>query len=300
MNSQQTPLRASLKLQARQAMIRWIRPCMAASGIMLVLQLAALYFEMTSGGVLSYFLLSSADYTTATGIWLAEGGLTAILRIDAAGVLFALPLSFHQIITFVIVHGIVFIVTVPLLMGTLEQYHAVLQERVRPFSDLFRWYLDLRLTAKAVGLGLALALVKWIARIAGALPGLALFVWVTGNADLGAASTSGLMSLATFLTLAGVLAAYFVYTLVLPAQYLLAREPDASVGHVLSAGVRAFQGRRMNYFLFRLSFFLWYLIVNTTYGIMGLFVQPYSELSNLLYLQSALGSTGTKDVTAQS
>jgi len=300
MNGDTKALRSSVKLRARQAITRMLRPCMMASGVMLALQMAALYFKMNAGGVLGYFLLNAADYTTATGIWMAEGGFTAVLRLEMAGALFALPLSFGQLGTFIVVNGIVFIITMPLLMGVLEHYHAILHERVNPLFAIFRWYLDLRLTAKAVGLGLVLALVKWSTRVVGALPGLALFVWATGSTQLESAAVSGLMFLASVLILAGAAAGYWIYTLVLPAQYLLAREPDASVTHVLRAGIQVFQGRRWDYFVFRLSFFLWYFLVNATYGAMGIFVMPYTELSNLLYIQAAVDPAGTQDVPAQS
>lgn len=271
---------------------------MAVSGIFLALQMAALYFEMNAGGVLGYYLLSAADYNTTTGIWLAEGGFTAVLRIDAAGVLLALPLSFHQLGLFAIARGIVFVVTVPLLMGTLEHYYAVLKNRVRPLSTVFRWYLDLRLTAKAIGLGLVLELIKWGTRLLGAVPALALIIWTTGR-NLETSAASGLTLLAAFLFLAGSIASYWAYTLVLPARYLLVREPDSSFGHVLSAGVRVFRGRRLDFFLFRLSFLLWYVIVNITYGALGLFVQPYFELANLLYLQSATAPGPDGDLPVQ-
>lgn len=297
MNSKKIPPRASLKLQARQAMIRHIRPCMAASGILLALHLAAFYFQAASGGVLGYYLLSAADYTTATGIFLAEGGLTAVLRLDAAGVLFALPLSFRQLGVFALVHGIVFLVTVPLLMGVLEQYHAFLQHQNRPLSSVFRWYLDLRLTGKAFALNLVLGLVKWGMRLMGAIPGLVLFIWATDSTNPGASIGSLLIPFAMLLLLAGGIAAYFVYTLILPAQYLLVRRPEASIRSLLSAGYRVFRGRRRDYFVFRLSFLLWHGLVNATYGAMGLFVHPYFELANLLYLQ-AVEPDRTEDLPA--
>jgi uncharacterized membrane protein len=119
-----------------------------------------------------------------------------------------------------------------------------------------------------------------------AAPAVAVFVWATGSPGLDATLSSALAGLSFLLFLAGWIGSYCVYTLVLPAQYLLIREPDASVGRLLTSGVRVFRGRRLDYLLFRLSFLLWHVAVSMSYGIMGLLVQPYFELSNLLYLQS--------------
>lgn len=299
MNDYTAPLRASLKLHARQTIKRRALPCLAASGVMLALQMLALYVEVSSGGVLGYYFFQTADYANPTGIALVDGGLIATLRFDQAGVLFALPLSYHQLVSFFIIHIVIFILTAPLLLGILEYYHAILQDRIRSFSAIFRWYSDLRLTGRAVGLELVLGLVKWAARVAGALPGLALFIWATGHQELDEPAVSVFVFLAFLLILAGMAVSYLIYTFFLPAQYLLACSPITSVSHALSSGIKIYRGRRWNYFLFRLSFLLWYLIVDATYGIMGLIVLPYSELANLLYLQAADPSRTDFPVHAQ-
>jgi hypothetical protein len=297
-NDHTIPQRVSLKQHAWHAMMRWIRPCMAASGALLALQMSALYVTMTSGGI-PILILNAADYANPTGIGLADGIFTAILRIDMMDILVAVRFSIHQLLTALLVSGILLIIITPLLMGVLEQYCAVLRERARPFSAIFGWYLDLRLTAKAVGLGLVLALIKWGTRIVGALPGLVLLVWATSTSSPEATDISGFMFLAFLLIWIGEAAAYWVYTLVLPAQYLLASDRSASFAHVLSAGVKVFRGRRWDYFLFRLSFILWYIIVDISYGTMAFLVQPYSELANLLYFQAAVKPARAEDAPAQ-
>lgn len=283
MNRPTVPPRIALKQQARKLLLRFPRPFLAASAVMLALQTALLFLDLYFGAMPGYaYVFPAADYPDPTGISLLPNGVLANLRIDAAGVLLSLPLSFPQLLNFAVIHGIFFLFSMPLLIGILEQYNALLHGEVRRFSTLFRWYLDLRLTAKAVGLGLVLALVKWTARVLGLLPGLLLFLGTSGRPAASAA-----LPLSFLLVFAGSAAAYFCYTLFLPAQYLLARDPNAPLSAVLSAGRTVLRGTRGNYFLFRLSFLLWFAVVNATYGAMALYVLPYFELANLLYLQAA-------------
>lgn len=285
MNGTKLPRRSFIKKQARQAMMHWLRPVMAISGVVLAFQMAGLLFQLNFGGVLSYYIFNAADYTSATGIWMAENGVTAILRVDAAGILFALPLSFRQIIVFGLVNLLLFLVLTPLLMGTLEQFHAILSDKLPPLSALFRWYSDLRLTGKAIGLGLVLGLVKWVTRLAGILPGLLALLWAVNHG-----SSAVYLVLSWLLILVGMAVSYWIYTLVLPARYLLALEPDASIGGVLARGWGIFRDRRLDYFLFRLSFMLWYVSMSISYGFTGLIVLPYAELANLLYLRASSAS----------
>lgn len=282
MNGFELPPRTFFKRQARQTIVHSLRAVMAVSGIVLAFELAALLFQMNFGGVLNYYMFNASDYASSTGIWVAEKGVTAILRLDAAGVLFALPLSFRQIVVFFLSNMLVFLVLTPLLMGALEQFQAILLNKFQHVSDIFRWYADLRLTGKALGLGAVLALVKWVTRAVCVGPGIALFAWA---ADGGKPQI--LLYLAYAAILAGAAASYWLYTLILPARYLLVRTPEASIAQAIARGVRAVRNRRGDYFVFRLSFLLWYLSVNLSYGIMGLFVLPYTELSNLLYLRQA-------------
>jgi hypothetical protein len=255
---------------------------MAVSGIVLAFELAALLFQMNFGGALNYYLLNASDYTSSSGIWVAEKGVTAILRVDAMGVLFALPLSFREAIVFILTNILLFLVLTPLLMGALEQFQAILLNRYQSVSDIFRWYADLRLTVKSLALGAVLALVKWGARAVCVGPGIVLFAWAASGGK-----PQSLLYLSYAVILAGVAVSYWLYTLILPARYLLVRTPDSSLAQAISSGVRSTRNRRGDYFLLRLSFILWNVAVNFSYGIMGLFVLPYSELSNLLYLREA-------------
>lgn len=282
MSGFQLPPRAFYKRQARQTIVHSIRSVMAVSGIVLAFQLAALLFQLNFGGVINFLMFKASDYTSSTGIWLANNGFTAILRLDAAGVLLALPMSNREVIVFVLSNVLIFLILTPLLMGALEQFQAILLNKFQGVSDIFRWYTDLRLTAKALGLGLVLALVKWVTRAVCVGPGIALFAWVAGSGK-----PEILLYLSYAVILAGTAVSYWIYALFLPARYLLVRKPETPVGKAIANGMQAMRNRRGDYFLFRLSFILWNLAVNFSYGIMGGFVLPYTELSNLLYLRDA-------------
>ena len=69
-----------------------------------------------------------------------------------------LPVAWRQVITLVVVQVIVLLVTSPLLYGVLAQYRGMLEGRPRPVRGVFRWYSDLRLTAKALAVQVILNL----------------------------------------------------------------------------------------------------------------------------------------------
>ncbi len=286
MNEQQKQKlrRTALKRQARHTVMSQPRSYFYPSAIMLALQLVLLGLEINAGGMLKYYLFSTADYTAQTGISLSENGVTAILRLEELGTLLALPVSFGQMRSFVLVHLIVLFAISPLMMGVLGSYYEAMQGRPRPLLDVFRWYLDVRLTLKAAALRLLLTLVKWCMQFAGMLPGLGLIIWSAGQNGPSAAT---LLS-AWALMAAGAAAGYMVYTLILPSQYLLAGRPDTPLPAALKDGFRALAGRRREYWRFRLSYLGWYALVNISRGAASFFVFPYSELANLMYFNPNL------------
>ncbi len=168
-----TLTRRELKAQAKQTLARWARPCMLASAALLLFTLLLEVVQaVTPGTSLSYFLSAAVeDYPFQTGVWwrrdaaarlmttvglpAAFGGagtLLGALRLDAAGLVYLLLIPFQQIPMALLIQLAVLLLSTPILYGALQQYWHILRGEPLPFRSLFSWYLDLRLTGRAVAL----------------------------------------------------------------------------------------------------------------------------------------------------
>ncbi|NLF35144.1 MAG: DUF975 family protein [Clostridiales bacterium] len=285
MNNEARLSRAGIKKLAKMTMHRWQKACLATAVIVVVAGAVSLLFRLHFGGVLEYYMFDAGSYTTGTGLWRSENGFTAVFRMDEMGSIFALPLSFAQLRTYLLVQAAMLFLSAPLTMGALEQLSGVSRGQVRPLSALFLWYREAGRTLKAVGLSLLLTAVRLLSVALGTLPGLGLFLWLSGG---GAAMANTLSPLWSILMLAGVAGALWVNSLFAPAQYMMARNPALSVIQAVTDGIRVMAGRRRWYFFFSLSFLPWYMLVNVTGGAMNLFVFPYASLANFLLLRLLL------------
>ena len=164
------------------------------------------------------------------------------------------PMGWLQLVNLVLVHVVVFLVTVPLQYGALSQFHYVLLGQPRTFRALLDWYLDLRLTAKALAAEVLLALWRGATSALCLLPSLACLLAGT------VMSSAPLLSLSFPLLLLGLGAGYFCYLQLLPAQYLLAQRPQLGLGDAFSRAWRLLKGQRFSFFLLDLSFLPWYIV----------------------------------------
>ena len=289
--------RRALKLRARRTFFRFLRPCLACTFLLIALSLLTKVFSIVSGGTLFYTLLPQWQFPVDSGIWRADptamtnlldlldrgemgslGGIVFSLRLDGLEQVLVLPVAWRQVITLVVVQAVVLLVTAPLLYGVLGQYRGMLEGRPRPVRAVFRWYADLRLTAKALAIQVILNLWRLLTMLLLALPGLVCAV--LGN-ETGSAA---FLLLSLPLTIAGLVASYCLYLLLLPASYVLARSPEVSVGQAFSRGLALVGGRLGAYCKLNLSFLPWYVLSMLLYGVPDLFVIPYVQMSNFLFL----------------
>ncbi|HJA64396.1 MAG TPA: DUF975 family protein [Candidatus Intestinimonas stercoravium] len=291
--------RRALKQQAKQTFFRYLRPCLAAACLLMLISVLTQVFSQATGGSVMGLLLRWEDYPMETGLWVVSadtmlpilsimglerlgglGGVVFSLASPESGVVMVVPMGWLQLVNLVLVHVVVFLVTVPLQYGALSQFHYVLLGQPRPFRALLDWYLDLRLTAKALAAQVLLALWRGATSALCLLPSLACLLAGT------VMSSAPLLSLSFPLLLLGLGAGYFCYLQLLPAQYLLAQRPQLGLGDAFSRAWRLLKGQRFSFFLLDLSFLPWYIVSLFLWGIADLFILPYVSLTNLLCLDA--------------
>lgn len=275
--------RRSLKLFSRQAINLNAKFCLRASTAVVAITLILVLIQYNFGHLLVYYLLDAASNSgVASGVQITEEGLAAALRLDAAGIVLALQMTWGELGAFVLESVLVFLISVPVLYGALGHFLGLLHRRSADLKSLFSWYTDLRLTLRSMGLELILSAVTWVVRVAGMVPGLALFA-ATINAAEGTFAAR-LSNLSPIVLLVGILAAYFLSCQLEPARYFLAADPSLGVLGALRTGVARLKGRRVDYFWFSLSFIGWEFFSTFTYGLGDIYLLPYRSLSTILYL----------------
>ncbi len=293
-----TLTRRILKARAKRTIARFSRPCIAAACLLLAFTVLARAFSVYAGGALYYLMLDIRQFPMETGLWRADptlmttlmsmlglerlgdlGGMVFALSDAVSGLVIVLPVAWRQLINLVVIQGIVFLVTVPLQYGVLTQFRSILEGRPAPFRSVLRWYLDLHLTGKALAVQVLLTLWQWAARLVCMVPGLLCLI-------AGSAFPNGewMLLLSSSLSILGMLGGYYLYMLLLPARYLLAQSPGLSVRQALSRGFRLLTGRRGDYFKLNLSFLPLQVLSMVLWNIPNLYLVPYMELSNYLFL----------------
>ena len=290
--------RRALKFRAKRTFFRFLRPCLVCTFLLIALSLIAQLFSVVSGGTFFYTIMDIRQFPMATGIWKADanamtnllalmdlgrlgdlGGVVFSVRYDDVGQVLVLPVAWRQVVNVVIVQGIVLLITAPLSYGVLSQYRGFLEGQVRPSRAILGWYTDLRLTAKALAVQVVLTVWRLMATLLCLLPGV--FCAVAGTI---VPSGEIMLLLSGPVLLLGVLAGYYIYMVLLPARYVLARDPDTSIRQAFSRGMELLAGRRLAYFKLNLSFLPWHVVAMFFYSVPNLFVIPYVEMSNFLFL----------------
>ncbi len=278
-----TLFRRDQKLYARQTFAMNSKLCLRASSCVVALSLLLFLIRISYGHVLYYYVLQPGDTTLTTGVLLSLAGITAALRMDTMGLVLALQFTWQELASYTLEGILVLIMTAPLSYGALEHFDGILRKQVFPAKTLLRWYTDLHLTGRSVLLELLLALVDWVCRIVGVLPGLFLLYRVE-SAELEPVVSGGLMGISSLLMLLGAVLGYAVSCQLLPARYLLAHDPKRTVFSALKESLTLLKGRRRDYVVFCLSFLPWKLVSVFTYGLADVYYMPYYTLASLRYL----------------
>lgn len=289
--------RWQLKLQAKQTLGHNSKSLFVIGGVLVVLMMLVFLIQALFGGLMAYMPLNLEQFPMQTGMWHADaglmgdlltlrgltnlvgsGGMIFALRIEEMGRVIILLLPWSLLISFLTVQLVVLLILSPFRMGALEQLWAMTTGQVQKPGRVFHWYADLRLIFKALAVQLALSLVRLVSLLLLVLP--ALFISFSGTENL------LLLMLGSALSLAGPLVSYYLYCLLLPTQYVLARDPGISLVRAFREGTALFQGQRGVLFSFRLSFLPWNLASAFLNNMPDAYVFPYEELSTILLINT--------------
>lgn len=280
----------------RKTMPLWIRITL----LLVILQVGCYFLRMELGGVLRYYPVSLAEYpTAATGYFPTEGGFSLIVRLELLGIAVAIPLAYRQIITFLVVNLVTFVLLAPLMMAVQERYWAAWAGKTEPPRPIFQWYMNPSLAAKAVAVQLIIGLGSRLLGFLVMAPGSYLYFRIYGG-DFGPLSpqVGYLALLAMVIMLIGALLAFFISSALLPIQYCLAAYPAYTVGQAVRQGLGITKGRRWAFCRFRLSFLGWFLLSQFTYGALNFYVLPYTSLCAMRFVQEqawAIKKTSTSE-----
>lgn len=284
----QMPSRSLLKYRARWRMAQALSACLTLSAVLVALEVLMAAFQVTAGGVIPLYLWSTAEQTVQTGASLGPDGFFAALRIESVGLGLSVAITPRIASALVLTQLLVAAVVAPFKLGAIENLYLLAQGTLRPFRSALQWYLDLRWAAGASLIELVLFLCWAVLSLFFALPGLALIGLSDGNLNWIAA--------ASWLILAALFLAHCLMSQLVLTRCLFARSPQAGPLAAFRACFRILKGRRSQYLTFRLSFLALELINQLTRGIFNIYLFPYQNLSDILWLEAAEGRS--PDVTA--
>lgn len=290
--------RRTLKLEARQTILRQVAPFLLAAAMLVIFSIVAGLTSTVTQSRIYYGVLDAQEFPVQTGLWKADvsimsnllsmmglnaelgslGGVVLALQDSAGEKVAVVPVAWRLLLQVVGVSFIFFLLAVPLQYGVTNRFWRLLRGENAPFGRIFSWYSDLRLTGKALAVEIVRAIWQWGTGVLAMVP--ALFCMAAGST----AGQEGLLLLATPLTVLGLLGAYYLSTLLFPVRYLLSANPELSLRQAFSQGLRILSGRRREYFWLNLSFLPWRLVSALLSNLPDLYVVPYVEVSNYLFL----------------
>lgn len=283
------PNKRILKGQARRLMNT--RGCLPVTLVIVGVQLIFFGLRNVLGAALGYYMLDLASYgDTTSGIYQTADGVSLILRMDIAQTVLAIPVTYTQFRMFCIVTVVFFIVMAPLRLGVHEQYWNITRKQPCSIAGILPWFTDPRRLGKALAVEFVLEGAIHAVGILTLLPSMYLYVRLYSTAtspENWTAASTGLQVSALLLFILALLFTFWLHSLLLPVRYCLAAHPEFGLGEAFRRGVQSLHGFRARFFLFRLSFLIWFAASEITYSAADLYVLPFTALSGMVFLQEA-------------
>lgn len=283
------PPRREMKFLAKRLMVHPL--CMRLSLLLVSVAVALYGLRYLLGATLTYGLMDLNQYSdTASGIYWNQEGVSILFRMDLTQMILAIPLSYEQIVRFVLLGVVSFLLLAPLRLGAMEGYWNVLRGQHQTVTQVFQWYTQPRRLGKAWVVEFVLGVLVRAAGLVAMVPSLYLFyLFYTTTPSVQAYTTvSSLLQMgATVLAIVAGLFTFWLHSVFLPVRYCLCAHPEYTLGQTFRRGLQSARGVRKAFFTFRLSYLLWFFLSQLTYGVMDLFVVPYTSLGGMIFLQEA-------------
>ena len=118
--------RRELKMLAKRLMFHPI--CMRVTLLLVGLQVAFVGLRYLLGATLTYGVASLAQYgDTVSGIYFNSEGFSILFRMDLTQMVLAIPVTYAQLIRFVVFSVVVLLILAPIRLGVMEQYWSMLR-----------------------------------------------------------------------------------------------------------------------------------------------------------------------------
>lgn len=272
--------RQALKSQAKTLLMKNLRFCMiAAGGLVLISLLVHLLQALFSSSIPDFLGLHGPASFAA----LYERLLREPLVLGQALLDYSLQHFLHEQLAVIL--GV--LLEAPLLLAFMAGLYriGVYDESPAPRS-LGQWYCRIGLSARSVTLLFFLDVIFEVLRTVLVLGPIALMLYITIQAlAAGAVLLPFWVLLLPLLSLGGLVLGAFLYARWLPALHFMAKYPHLGPWGALRKSAQELKGHRWQYILLILSFLPWLLLEAVTYGIAGLYVLPYLELTVTLFLE---------------
>ncbi len=283
------PHRREIKFVAKRIMMHPV--CMRVTLLLVCISVAFYGIRYLAGGTLTYGVMNLADYSgTQSGIFFNEQGFSILFRMDLTQTVLAIPLTYRQIAVFVIINVLCLALLAPLRLGAMEQYWNVMRTGQGNVFGVGQWYRQSGRMGKAIVVEFVITVLVRIIGVVATIPSLYLyylFYTSTPSLDAYTSASSMLQMGAGILAIAAVLFTFWLHTILLPVRYCLCAHPEYSIGQAFRRGMASTKGFRGAFFGFRLSYILWFAASQFTYGVLDLYVLPYTSLGGMIFISEA-------------
>lgn len=283
------PHRREIKFVAKRIMMHPV--CMRVTLLLVCISVAFYGIRYLAGGTLTYGVMNLADYSgTQSGIFFNEQGFSILFRMDLTQTVLAIPLTYRQIAVFVIINVLCLALLAPLRLGAMEQYWNVMRTGQGNVFGVGQWYRQSGRMGKAIVVEFVITVLVRIIGVVATIPSLYLyylFYTSTPSLDAYTSASSMLQMGAGILAIAAVLFTFWLHTILLPVRYCLCAHPEYSIGQAFRRGMASTKGFRGAFFGFRLSYILWFVASQFTYGVLDLYVLPYTSLGGMIFISEA-------------
>ena len=283
------PHRREIKFVAKRIMMHPV--CMRVTLLLVCISVAFYGIRYLAGGTLSYGVMNLADYSsTQSGIFFNDQGFSILFRMDLTQTVLAIPLTYRQIAVFVLINLLCLALLAPLRLGAMEQYWNVIRTGQGNVQAVGQWYRQSGRMGKAIVVEFVITVLVRAVGVVATLPSLYLyylFYTTTPSLDAYTSASSMLQMGAGVLAIVAALFTFWLHSVLLPVRYCLCAHPEYSLGQAFRRGMASTKGFRGAFFGFRLSYFLWFAVSQFTYGVLDLYVLPYTSIGGMIFISEA-------------